>query len=289
MTLDANAMPNDDVQLDEDPLVPDDEGGADGAPTSGNPQAEGPVAGAADSLFTDEEFARIASNPAELRRLANQRYTERMSAHKDLFDFKTAFDKDPVGTVTQLARRMGVLKDETPAPQQPPQNTVEQATFTRLSKVLGPELAREMTPVILETARAMATEQVTPINQHLQTVQAKAQQAEAARIVKGYFDAHPEAVPHQQAMFSLMNKYVPGPEMSDTEWLDLLYEKAAALSAPKDVRDGKKIAAAVLRSTVQTVRGAASSEVSPRQPAGKGPNKNSKREAFEAALRGERW
>lgn len=247
-----------------------------------------------DSLITDEEFNQLSSNPLELRKLIKERHDQALAKHNDVIEFKKAYDADPVATVTNLARRLGVLKDQQPSqPQQPQQPTIEQVTYARLSKVLGPQLAAEMTPVILEVAHTMADQSVAPIRQSMQQSSQQAAQSEATRIVSSYFDKNPDAIPHQETMFRLMNKYVPGPDMSDEEWLDLLYEKAASINAPKQVNDGRKVAAGLIKSTVQNIRGASPAQLVTKIPSvdGKKGGKSAelKRLAFEAATRGERW
>jgi hypothetical protein len=243
-----------------------------------------------DSLITEEEYAQHASNPTELRKLIKTRHDEALAKHADVIEFKRAYDADPVATVTNLARRLGVLKDNpAPATPQTPQPSFEQATYARLSKVLGPQLAGEMTAVLIETAKAMSEQATAPIRQTLQQTSQAAAQAEATQIVSSYFEKNPDAVPHQETMFKLMNKFAPGPEMSDHEWLDLLYEKAAKLNAPAQVTDGRKVAANLIRSTVQQIRGASPAQITTKVPSATGKRSDIRRAAFEAAARGERW
>lgn len=295
MTLDVTTQTDDvttgDVNdaildnVDDDPLVPSE-------PPGGQPQAGAPPQATADSLITDEEFNQLVSDPAKLRQTLLERHQARLDQHKDVIEFKEAYDQDPVATVTALAQRLGILKD-TAAPPTPKQPSFEEATFTRLSKVLGPQLAGEMTAILIETAKAMSAQAVAPIQQTLQQTSQASQKAAAEAIVRSYFEKNPDALAHKDKMFSLMRKYVPGPEMGDEEWLDLLYEKAAASSAPKQVKDGRKAAAGLIKSTVQQIRGASPANVVPRTPGADGKRGNSseatKRAAFEAALRGERW
>lgn len=259
---------------------------------AGTVQTGTPAPETVDSLITDEEASRLASNPAELRKLIKTRHDEIVSKHNDVIEFKKAYDADPVATVTNLARRLGVLKDQQPAAPQIQQPSFEQATYARLSKVLGPQLAGEMTAVLIETAKAMSEQATAPIRQSLQHSSQQAAQVEATQIVSSYFEKNPDAIPHQETMFKLMNKYTPGPELSDHEWLDLLYEKAAALNAPKQVADGRKVAAGLIKSTVQQIRGASPAQLVTKVPSVAGKRNSGaelKRLAFEAATRGERW
>lgn len=256
---------------------------------AGQAQTGAPASETVESLITEEEFAQHASNPTELRKLIKTRHDEALAKHSDVIEFKRAYDADPVATVTNLARRLGVLKDNpAPATPQTPQPSFEQATYARLSKVLGPQLAGEMTAVLIETAKAMSEQATAPIRQTLQQTSQAAAQAEATQIVSSYFEKNPDAIPHQETMFKLMNKFAPGPEMSDHEWLDLLYEKAAKATAPAQVTDGRKVAANLIRSTVQQIRGASPAQVSAKAPSG-AKKGDVRRAAFEAAARGERW
>lgn len=266
----------------------------DDAPVEGTPAATTQTGAAAqdtvESLITEEEYAQHASNPTELRRLIKTRHDEALAKHADVIEFKRAYDADPVATVTNLARRLGVLKDNpAPATPQTQQPSFEQATYARLSKVLGPQLAGEMTAVLIETAKAMSEQATAPIRQSLQQTSQAAAQAEATKIVSTYFEKNPDAIPHQETMFKLMNKFAPGPELSDHEWLDLLYEKAAKLNAPAQVTDGRKVAASLIRSTVQQIRGASPAQVSTKAPSAGTKKGDIRRAAFEAAARGERW
>lgn len=270
-------------------------GGESGQP-AGQAQTGAPAQDTVDDLITDEEYQRLESNPAELRRLARERYNERLSQHSDVIGFKKAYDEDPVKTVTNLARRLGIIKDEQPPAQNrqdPAQPTIEQIVHARFSKVLGPQLAAEMTPIILEVSRAMAEQAVGPIQQNLRQTSEAAQKAEASRIVSSYFEKNPDAVAHQEGMFQLMEKYPPGKGVSDEEWLDLLHREAARIAGKGQVTSARKVAASLIKTTVQQIRGSSPASVTtkiPKEASGKAGNQSeARRLAFEAATRGERW
>lgn len=270
------------------------EGGGSEQP-AGQAQTGAPAQDTVDDLITDEEYQRLASNPAELRRLARERYNERMSQHSDVIGFKKAYDEDPVTTVTNLARRLGIIKDEQPQTRASQQNqpTMEQIVHARFSKVLGPQLAAEMTPIILEVSRAMAEQAISPIQQNLRQTSEAAAKAEATRIVSDFFEKNPDAVPHQEKMFQLMEKYSPGKGVSDEEWLGLLHREAARISGKGQVDNARKVAASLIKTTVQQIRGSSPASVTtriPKEATGKGNNQSeARRLAFEAATRGERW
>ena len=248
---------------------------ADSAASDADATGDSTAAGA-----TEEEKGLLAKLPPELRKQYERHFTQKsqriaakareLESHSALIE---ALTTDPKGTVTQIAKQLG-LQVAPPAAVDTAQN--------KLVELFGEDGAKALGPVL----RDIVEESVAPIKKsHEETLQ-KAAFATAKAAHEKFVAAHPDYKKHEKSMVAMSKLIEAKPGMNENDYLETLYFLAT--------RD-KGVAAEAKKAINRMVKSATKSE--PKSPAvppsrvAPGPPRQfpTLQEAAEAARRGEVW
>lgn len=222
---------------------------------------------AEEQLLTDEEFSKLGTDVAAIRKGMNKAFTTKTQAlaaerkalqaerdgvaqYKNLIE---GYERNPGEVIRLLAEHHGFdIKPKGAAAAQtelPATGAAETADDTTavLRQALGPELeglADALAPAIQKLVTRQATNLV---DQRVRPLEAKnqARDLESAKAqMQADFDAltarHPDWREYKPAMDALVNKIHAGPGATSAEYLDTLYELAS-----KDARAAKAAKAVV--------------------------------------------
>jgi len=272
--------------------------------TQDTDEAQGASDESADEqLLTDEEFNKVRSDPEALRKTMNRAFTQKTQAlaekRKRLETYEAfiqAYEKDPLGTIAQVAEQNGYVFAPKSASKQgegkPAETTgqTEQAedTVSLLREALAadPEdLPARLASVVEKIADKRADEKierrVKPVEEKQREGEARDSQREYQKALGRMDTRHKGWTKFKNQMVALDKKIKPQPGTTVDEYLDMLYDLAT-----KDAKIGTKT-----RETVEKINRAAKESDDP----GSGvptsnisslPENPSLEEAFELALQG---
>jgi len=235
-----------------------------------------------EQLLSPEEYDALKDNPKALMKALNRAYTQHRQAMKPWENVIAAFQKDPDGTIRQLAKERGIsVAEAVQQQQQAQQQQVQQDTVALLKQSLGPDLdwlADKLAPAI-ETLTAT---KFAPLQQQL-TEQAVQRSVESA--LNAFQAKHPDWQDHQAEMTKYGKILHPADGVSEVEYLESLY--ALATRSQSNAAQTKKVIDRIKQSAAASE--SPDSGVSPSRVSSKPTGLPTFEQAAAAALKGERW
>jgi hypothetical protein len=237
-------------------------------------------ADADELLLSDDEFEKLESDPAALRKTLQTAFTQKTQKLGPARQLLNALAKDPDSVIRAMAKARGLnVSDNSPASKV---DTAADEIHTQFEVALGPEVAKVLMPAIDK----MVEKHLTPLRKAHEESMTKAAIEHAKVIEANFTKQRPDWKQHEAKMMDLAQRVAPG-KLEPLEYLDLLY-----VAATKGVAVSKSAEALVDRIN-GSARAAAESKVSSAgvattNVAKPSPKRPSIREAAEAAMRGER-
>lgn len=230
------------------------------------------------AAFTQDEIAAIKADP-KLRKVyksVTKAFTQKTQALSEQRRFYEYFEKNPAQALKWFAEHHGFGLVE------PPRQ--EDVITQTLSQAVGPDQAKVLAPLMQDITKAIVAQEVEPIRRTQQQQMAESAYAQAESAMKAFEAEHPDWKDLEDDMMAVAKKVVPSSQITETEWLGMLYNLA---SSKRDI--SKQAKAAVSRMTKSAAAAAeATAPVSGSRVALSSAKVSNVREAFELAKRGQR-
>ena len=242
-----------------------------------------------DALLTPEEAATLTPKERGLYAKAQKVFTQKTQAlaadRKALEEWQPLIEgmkSNPAATLEQVATHFGFTLSRKDA------TTVQKHTAEAMAGL--PEELAFLKPVFEAQAAqilAAAKAEIAPIKEAHTAMVSEAAAAETLSTLKAFEKEHPGWKKHEAAMIAMGQKILPGKDMTDSEYMEILYRQVTAGidEAERTKKTVEKINRSAAASESQTP-GISDKRVEHALPP---PDKRNIHAAFEAAKRGEVW
>lgn len=201
-----------------------------------------------ETLISDEEFAKLQTthkdDPAALRKALEKAFTqktqrlsakkksaERLARYEPMID---EYEENPTEFARRLAVRAGLLqteKDTKPAKTAAEKETeLLTAIESDIKASLGTELeylAEPLAPALVKAAKkiadALLEDRVKPLTDTTQELLASRGEELSERVMAEFARQHADWKDHEDEMFALSQRLHPTAEMTELEYLNVLY------------------------------------------------------------------
>lgn len=206
-------------------------------------------------------------------------------------EFIQKLDADPDAALAEIQATLEKRKKPAETPK-PAKVTVEPELLKAVEDSLDDQ-AKPLAPVIAPIIKTFLAHELKPIREHVEAEQTRAATAAAETVLTDFAKAHPDYKEHEPAMLAL-GKRLPKGELSDREWLDILYTHASKDKRAKAAEDAVTAAQKARADEViqKAAKAAESAEAETPSVASQRVTHTTKhpldfREAYEMAKRGE--
>lgn len=225
---DADAADDQDVADGESDVDDSKSDDADGSADAAEKEDD------AVAILGKSDYEKIKDDPIKLAKALNRAATEKFQqaskirkAYEPYTGFFNALETNPRAAINALARKVGMRTDYQESDGRG-EAVADLGTkvATIVTKALGQDfedLAPRLAPAILEASKAVVAEQMKDHSAKVDQVISDSAQRESELAMKSFSSKHPDWKRHEDAMLELSKRLLPGENMTQEEYLEVLY------------------------------------------------------------------